>query len=157
MIAIGIDPGKSGGIAVQSIISPEERTVLAEAMPGTIQDLVDLMEDILGHSPRSHNAPTLAVVEKVHSMPGQGVKSTFSFGENFGQIQGVLTAMSIPWDLVTPKTWQKEFNLNGKFASKTQRKNEHKARAQSLFPHLKQITHATADALLLSEYARRRA
>ena len=52
-------------------------------------------------------APELAVIEKVHSMPGQGVSSTFSFGTGYGQLQGLLAGLGIPFELVTPQAWKK--------------------------------------------------
>ena len=94
------------------------------------------------------------MVEKVHAMPLDSSKAAFSFGENFGMIQLALAALEIPHDWVTPQTWQKEMNLNGKYATKVIRKNAHKAAAQRLYPDIK-ITHANADALLIAEYGRR--
>lgn len=50
---------------------------------------------------------TLAIVEKVHSMPGQGVASTFKFGKGYGSLLGILAGLSIPVELVTPQAWKK--------------------------------------------------
>lgn len=47
-------------------------------------------------------------LERVGARPGQGVTSMFKFGENFGFIQGLLTACSIPYGLVTPQKWKRE-------------------------------------------------
>ncbi|AFY60102.1 holliday junction resolvasome, endonuclease subunit [Synechococcus sp. PCC 6312] len=52
-------------------------------------------------------SPGLLVIEKVHSMPGQGVSSTFKFGQGYGAILGIAAALSIPTELVTPQAWKK--------------------------------------------------
>ena len=49
----------------------------------------------------------MAIVEQVHSMPGQGVASTFSFGTSYGKILGMLEALGIPYVTCTPGKWQK--------------------------------------------------
>ena len=88
-------------------------------------------------------------IEHVHSMPGQGVASSFKFGQGFGHLEMALTAARIPFTYVTPQKWQKELGcLTGGD------KNVSKSRAQQLFPHIK-VTHAIADSLLITEYCRR--
>jgi len=49
----------------------------------------------------------MVMVEKIHSMPKQGVKSMFTFGEKFGWIQGVLDSFRIPYTFASPQAWQK--------------------------------------------------
>jgi len=49
----------------------------------------------------------VAIVEKVHSMPKQGVKAMFSFGQRLGEIEGMLLALGIPYELIAPQIWQK--------------------------------------------------
>ena len=51
---------------------------------------------------------SIAVVEQVHSMPGQGVASTFTFGTNYGKVLGMLEAIGMPYVTVTPTKWQNE-------------------------------------------------
>ena len=82
-------------------------------------------------------------------MPGQGVASSFKFGQGFGHLEMALTASGIPHTYVAPQKWQKELQCLTKGD-----KNVSKARAQQLFPHIK-VTHAIADALLIAEYCRR--
>jgi len=99
--------------------------------------------------------PILAIIENVHSMPKQGVCSVFSFGDNCGFLRGVITSLKIPYEKVTPQKWQKELGcLSEKGMTKTQHKNQTKAKAQQLWPDRK-ITHAIADCILMAEYARR--
>lgn len=92
---LGIDPGKAGGLAVVSkgllyaTNMPEHPTLLADVVSG-LTELYDLE----------------AVVEKVHSMPKQGVASTFTFGTGYGVILGVLAALRVPTHHVPPSVWR---------------------------------------------------
>lgn len=154
MRIIGIDPGKSGGIAVLDVLKDgfQIATPMANSMPDTERDCYDLLKQRVDeHCERS----IVAVIEKVHAMPKQGVTSMFTFGQNYGFLRGCVIALKIPLVTVTPAAWQKALGLNGKFASPKDRKNAHKARAQELFPSVGRITHATADALLIAESHRR--
>lgn len=135
---IGIDPGKSGGIAVITT----EGAAYAYRMADTDRDLLDLLGDIGA-------GVSCAMLEQVHAMPGQGVTSTFTFGRGFGKLEMALCAARIPFELVTPQKWQKALGCLTKGD-----KNVSKAAAQRLFPTLK-VTHAIADALLIAEYCRR--
>jgi crossover junction endodeoxyribonuclease RuvC len=143
MISIGIDPGKSGGLVA---IHPDGE-VEAWKMPATERDIWSFFGDFnrsLGRLP-----PVFAAIEKVHSMPGQGVASCFAFGMGYGGLRMALIAAGIPFETVTPQKWQKALGCLSKGD-----KNVTKARAQELFPAIK-VTHAIADALLIAEYCRR--
>lgn len=98
--------------------------------------------------------PDHAWVEKVHSMPKQGVSSTFAFGRCVGVIEGVLAGLGIPMSFVTPQAWQKELKLikKGKGATR-QRASElwpYKAKAFRLAKH-----DGRADAAMIGRYGRR--
>ena len=147
MIHMGIDPGASGGIAAVCVngyvYSTAIKNMTLKEQFGIFCDL----EDVAPH-PR-------AIIEHVHSMPKQGVVSTFKFGKSYGNLEAFLTAAEIPFERVTPSVWQREFGLiSKKGETKTAKKNRHKALAQELFPGVK-VTHAVADALLIAEYGRR--
>ena len=89
---MGIDPGMSGGVAViRDTLAP-----FAQKMPPTESELSALIGSL---------APSVrfAVIEKVHSMPGQGVASTFKFGMNYGFLRGLLITHRIPFQEVTPQ------------------------------------------------------
>jgi crossover junction endodeoxyribonuclease RuvC len=134
MIIIGIDPGSvSGGIAFNNGISS-----WAYAMPETERDIYDLLLE--------HKTGAKAFIEAVHSMPGQGVSSSFKFGQNYGMLRAFLIALQIPFETVTPQKWQKTLGCLTKGD-----KNVSKRKAQELFPDLK-ITHKIADALLIAYY-----
>ena len=93
----------------------------------------------------------VAVIEKVHSMPGQGVASTFKFGMNYGQWIGILTALQIPYEMITPQKWMKHYGSMPK--DKNERKYYIKAMAKALYPKSGRITLATSDAILIAHYA----
>lgn len=143
MIYIGIDPGKDGAMAV---IEDGEIT----AVPFGVDEYRAVLGDLPGDICR-------CCLERVGAMPGQGVTSMFKFGENFGFIQGLLTAYNIPYELVTPQKWKKEFQITGD-------KNSSIAVCKRLFPGVDlrktercRTDHdGMAEALLMAEYARRR-
>jgi len=92
---ISIDPGLKGGICYGS--SPENLQVMPMPLiAGEINALAiaQLLREI---------KPGLAIVEKVHSMPGQGVSSTFKFGKGYGLVLGILGALAVPIELTTPQ------------------------------------------------------
>jgi Holliday junction resolvasome RuvABC endonuclease subunit len=138
---IGIDPGISGGIA---FISGDAKDCFAYALKDmTPMDIVYELELQLAFI----NVKK-CIIEAVHSMPKQGVKSTFTFGQNYGMLIGILSALKIPYDKVSPVKWQTFHNCRTGGD-----KNVSKAKAQQFFPKQK-ITHAIADALLIADYAR---
>lgn len=144
---MGIDPGKNGGIA---ILEGEIGHVdLIHVLPYTDLEMLRTADILNGED-------CMAVVEKVGAMPGQGVTSMFNFGQGFGYIRGVLEAKRIPYELVPPQKWKKEFSV-------TSDKNSSIEVCKRLFPmvNLKRTERCTkdhdgmAEALLMAEYARR--
>jgi hypothetical protein len=138
-IFIGLDPGVTGGIAFQQMPG----VVSAVKMPETDRDLFDLL-----HSYGIHSGAH-AMLERVSCSPQMGVKSVWTFACGYGRLRMALTAAGIPYDEVSPLRWQNALGCRSKGD-----KNVTKARAQALFPDIK-VTHAIADAILLSEYCRR--
>lgn len=134
---LGVDPGISGGIAT---VGTGMWKPLPSKMPDTEKDIADLIASL--------KDAEFCVIEAVHSMPKQGVASSFKFGQNYGFLRACLVCFQIPFEEVSPQKWQKTMNCLTKGD-----KNISKRRAQQLFPGIK-ITHATADALLLAEYCR---
>lgn len=146
MLVIGIDPGVSGGLAAIDTLQTRRDGTKAFKMPDTERDLWLLLADL---------QPGYALIEKVHASPQMGVTSAFTFGRGLGLLRGLLVATGCRFEDVTPQTWQKRFGLvtkGGTFGDNREKKNRNKARAQEMFPWLK-VTHATADALLLAEFA----
>jgi len=135
---IGVDPGKSGAIA----FLPKEGKPWTIKNSETLTDLHESLNDVSAFD-------AFAMLEKVHSMPRQGVSSTFAFGQSYGQLEALLVACQIPFERVTPMKWQTAMQCRTKGDKRIS-----KRRAQELFPGIK-ITHANADALLLARYAQK--
>lgn len=147
-VSIGIDPGKTGAIAVMD----DDEILCLE------QFNVDKYVDVLSYVVQSTSAKDIKVcLEKVGAMPGQGVVSMFNFGHNLGVIEGILSALRIPYQLVPPQTWKKEFSLTGDKAKSIEV-------CKKLFPWVdlratersRKSSDGLAEALLMAEYARRR-
>ena len=145
---IGIDPGKSGAMAIVST----DTQPFVRVVPFDEREYAEVLRfhttyDTIGG----------CVVERVNAMPKQGVSSMFSFGENYGFIQGLLTAFNIPYELVMPRVWKKEFGV-------TSDKNTSIAVARRLFPDVslmrtekcRKEDNNIAEALLMSAFARRK-
>jgi len=97
---IGINPGKNGGIAVIHSSGMTELFVFPKL--GLDIDLHALWK-IVNALPKN----SLTTLESVHSIQGTGAKSNFEFGGTFFLLQMALVAANLPYQLVTPKTWQK--------------------------------------------------
>lgn len=147
MIYIGIDPGNSGAIVARTSPTGVQEFVLKK---GTEADAAGFLRKVKTFG------KTSAMIEKVSAMPKQGVTSMFNFGRSYGFLRGLLVALQIPFEEVTPSRWQKDFGLlrGGKDETNTKKKNRHKAKAQELFPRQK-ITHGNADALLIAHFCSR--
>lgn len=145
MIYIGIDPGsKSGAYA-------DIQDGRVEVFPWDDVFFVCHMQSLL-----AEQDGIVAAVEKVGAMPKQGVSSTWTFAENFGFILGVLSGLGIPFQLVPPRVWKKEYSLTSDKAKSIEV-------CHRLYPeaNLKRTERSRtndnnfAEAILLSEYARR--
>ena len=140
---IGIDPGKSGGIAV---ITSE--TAQVHACPRTIEDMATLVGMCLNDVSSNH---VRVVIEKVWAFPTDGRRGSFSFGENYGQWQGILASHELDPVYVTPKVWQSHYEIK-KGLPKPVRKKLLKQLAKDKYPDTIGITLKTADALLIALY-----
>jgi crossover junction endodeoxyribonuclease RuvC len=103
MIFIGIDPGKSGGIAVVS--SDLEVEVFPIPLAG---DEIDMHEIYVRLKKHCLGYKMAAYIEKVGAMPKQGVTSMFSFGFTTGALHAIIACLGIPRYVVTPQAWKKE-------------------------------------------------
>lgn len=144
---IGIDPGKSGAMAIYDCITNDMIT-LGFDKASYLEEL-DYVKD--------HIDTAVCCLEHVGAMPGQGVTSMFTFGTNFGWIQGVLDTLEIPYELVRPQKWKKEFSI-------TSDKNSAIDVCKRLYPHLnlkrtersRKDDDGLAEAALMATYAYRR-
>ena len=141
--AIGIDPGKGGGIAVIT-----NETMEVHNCPKTVNGMAMLigicLNDVAAYR-------TKVILEKVWSFPTDGRAGSFTFGENYGQWQGILASHELKPVLVTPKAWQSHFDIK-KGLPKDVRKRILKQMAKDKYPKTKGITLKTADALLIALY-----
>ena len=142
-VFIGIDPGVSGGIAV---IFNDDYYV--RKCPSTILDMAKEIA-MLSEAHIGPDIPKRAIVEKVHSFPGNSARSMFNFGTNYGQWLGILATLKIPYILVSPHKWMSHYGSRPK--EKKERKNHLKALAQQRYPDA-DITLATSDAMLICNY-----
>ena len=118
---MGVDPGLSGAL---SFYYPEHPYQIAcYDMP---VDTHGVDGNALAKIIRQF-MPDVAFVERVHSMPKQGVASTFTFGEAYGVAKGVLFALGIKIELVAPRVWKRELELSSD-------KNESLDMARMLWP-----------------------
>jgi crossover junction endodeoxyribonuclease RuvC len=97
------------------------------------------------------------ILEKVHSMPKQGVASTFKFGVNFGIWQGILAALNIKFQMVTPQKWKRA--MLGKPMKGEDKKGKAISFARQIIPALKHVIclkkdHDKAEAFLMAYYLR---
>ena len=110
MIYVGVDPGKKGGYAL--IIAEEEK--IDNGVYVYPWDDNEFPAKMRGIKHLADNPVMMACVEKVSSMPHDSHKAAFNFGHSLGYIEGVLSALGIPYQLVPPNKWKKEFSLIGK-------------------------------------------
>lgn len=148
---IGVDIGKSG-----AMVSLDESGNV-EVIPFDEESYRDALD-------RWKDDSVTAACENVHSMPKQGVSSSFTFGQNFGWILGLFYAYRISVNLVSPMAWKKHFGVQlGKNASKAEKKSKTISVMKQLFPSvsLKRTERSKvdddniADALALAEFCRR--
>lgn len=143
---VGIDPGKGGGIAV---IHKGGANVYK--CPASPYDMALMFELILHGTPPND---VVVMIEKVWARPHDGRSSVFTFAQNYGQWEGIISAHEITPHYVTPQKWMKTIGCPPKL-SKKDRKNFLKDLAKKKYPDLeKKIILATADAMLVADYAK---
>ena len=155
MLIIGIDPGISGSICFleDGIIKDVlEMPTMTEGKKNKKQVNGSQIFNEISLKIKSYEKKNIKVViEQVSAMPGQGVTSMFNFGQSFGILKGICSAMQLPTYFVRPAKWKKYFNLinSEKDASRT--------RAIEIFPYFssnlsKKKDSNKADAILIASY-----
>lgn len=96
-VYIGIDPGAKGAVAV---ISQDGELIDARSFTASWLEEYEFLEDIMGQY------DVLCGLEKVSSVPGNGVKALFSFGKNVGGWTALLEVLNVPVVEVSPAAWQ---------------------------------------------------
>ena len=155
MFIIGIDPGISGAICFMKdgkIIDVIEMPSMADGKKNKKQVNSSQIFNEISLRIKSFNKNDIKVViEHVSAMPGQGVTSMFNFGQSFGILKGICSAMRLPVYYVRPAKWKKYFNLINS------EKDASRSRAIEIFPYFS--THLSkkkdsnkADAILISSF-----
>ena len=139
---VGVDPGGNGAAAYCD--NDGGNVQVFNFKDQSVQDIGRTMQEMCkGQS---------VLLEKVHSMPRQGVVSMFTFGQNFGHVEMALALSNCRYEYVVPFKWQKYYSLTGLHScTSSEKKRKHKEKAQQLFPDIK-ITLANCDALLIMDY-----
>ena len=155
MLIIGIDPGITGALCFFE--------------NGEVRDIVEMPSMAEGKkNKRQINGPQIyneisrrieglqkkniaVVIEQVSAMPGQGVTSMFNFGQSFGVLKGICSAMQLPIHFVRPAKWKKYFNL-----IKTE-KDASRTKVIEIFPYISsQLSRKKdsnkADAILIASF-----
>ena len=155
MLIIGMDPGISGAICFFE--------------NGEVKEIIDIPNMADGKknkrqingpqvyneiSSRIKNIPKkeiVVVIEQVSAMPGQGVTSMFNFGQSFGVLKGICSAMQLSMRFIRPAKWKKYFGL-----IKTE-KDASRTKVIEIFPYISsQLSRKKdsnkADAILISSF-----
>ena len=133
MLIIGIDPGISGSICFfedGKILEVIEMPVMTDGKKNKKQvNGAQIYNEFSKRINKKKDDEVRVVIEQVSAMPGQGVTSMFNFGQSFGILKGICSAMQLPIFFVRPVKWKKYFNLinSQKDASRT--------RAIEIFPY----------------------
>ena len=155
MFIIGIDPGISGAICFfhdGKIIDVIDMPSMAEGKKNKKQvNGNQLFNEIKSHLLQINQDEACVIVEHVTAMPGQGVTSMFNFGQSFGVIKGICSALSIPIHFVRPTKWKKYYNLINTS------KDASRSRAIEIFPKIsdklkRKKDSNKADAILIASY-----
>ena len=154
MLIIGIDPGISGSICFfedGKILEVIEMPVMTEGKKNKKQVNGAQIYNEFSKRINKKDDEVRVVIEQVSAMPGQGVTSMFNFGQSFGILKGICSAMQLPMFFIRPAKWKKYFNLinSEKDASRT--------RAIEIFPYFstqlsKKKDSNKADAILIASF-----
>ena len=134
MLVIGIDPGITGSICFfedGKIIDLIDMPNMADGKKQKKQvNGAQIYNEILLRTKHVEKRNIKVVIEHVSAMPGQGVTSMFNFGQSFGVLKGICSAMQLSMHFVRPAKWKKYFNLINaeKDASRT--------KAIEIFPYI---------------------
>ena len=154
MLIIAIDPGISGSICFfenGKILEVLEMPTMIEGKKSKRQvNGAQIYNEILKRIDGSEKQIRV-IIEQVSAMPGQGVTSMFNFGQSFGVLKGIFSAMQIPMDFVSPVKWKRHYNLIN-----TQ-KDSSRTKAIEFFPYIssklsRKKDANKADAILIASF-----
>ena len=109
---ISIDPGATGAMCLMEVDNNVVKNI----------NFIDFKTDGLeGYINRlkmidsNNNTNIIQIgIESVHSMPKQGVSSTFTFGQRLGELVGMLKTLKLGYEAVTPVKWQRLVGIKPK-------------------------------------------
>ena len=125
MLIIGVDPGISGAICFFEngrIMDVVEMPTMTEGKKNKRQvNGSQIYNEISKRINKIEKQNIRVIIEQVSAMPGQGVTSMFNFGQSFGILKGICSAMQLPMYFIRPAKWKKYFSLinSEKDASRT--------------------------------------
>jgi crossover junction endodeoxyribonuclease RuvC len=155
MLIIGIDPGISGSVCFfedGKILDVVEMPTMTEGKKNKRQvNGSQVYNEISKRIKQIDKKDIKVIIEQVSAMPGQGVTSMFNFGQSYGILKGICSAMQLPMYFVRPAKWKKYFSLinSEKDASRT--------KAIEIFPYFssqlsKKKDSNKADAILIASF-----
>ena len=155
MLLIGIDPGISGSICFfedGKVLEAFDMPTMVDGKKNKRQvNGAQIYNEIFKRINKNEKKEIRVIIEQVSAMPGQGVTSMFNFGQSFGILKGICSAMQLPMYFVRPAKWKKYFNLinSEKDASRT--------KAIEIFPYFssnlaKKKDSNKADAILIASF-----
>lgn len=146
-VYVGIDPGKKGAMAIMGYSNTTGERYMMKIIPFDPQEYIKTLKQF-------HIAT--CCIEQVHALHGNGITSSFSFGQTYGWLLGILDALGISYQTISPQRWKREYGLNSE-------KEKSIEVCKRLFPDVdlkrtercKKDDDGYAESLLLAEYARR--
>ena len=153
-IVIGIDPGSKGCACAMRIDGSAPPAI--DLCDLSDIDLCDWLRSLY-EAAKIDGVRIHAFVEHVSGfVPGrpQPASRAFILGQSYGRALGILEAIKMPYERVSPVVWQREFMQARSGESYAERKRRIARIARQLFPSQK-ITLARADSLIIAEYGRR--
>ena len=155
MFIIGIDPGISGAICFfenNSVVEVIDMPTMAEGKKNKRQvNGAQIYNEISSRIKNYNNKDIKVVIEQVSAMPGQGVTSMFNFGQSFGVLKGICSAMQLSMFFIRPAKWKKYFGL-----IKTE-KDASRTKVIEIFPYIsselsRKKDSNKADAVLIASF-----
>ena len=105
MLIIGIDPGISGALCFMEqgrIIDVIDMPSMADGKKNKKQvNGSQVFNEISRYLKDNKPENVKVIIDHVTAMPGQGVTSMFNFGQSFGILKGICSAMHLPCLLYT--------------------------------------------------------
>jgi crossover junction endodeoxyribonuclease RuvC len=154
MIALGIDPGVRGGLAIVSSANGVGALVDVIDIP-TVGDGARERVDVAAVRDfiRCHS-PVFALIERAQAMPRQGASSGFKYGRAVGALEAAVVLCAVPLELVEPVAWKRFWHLPAKDKERSRQK------ALELFPAAhsllaRKLDHGRAEAALIALYGLR--